>query len=102
MSGAELADALAGPHPPVVLDVREPHEWAAGHLPAARHAPLATVDATLAATLDPAVPVVTVCAVGGRSAVAAARLRALGVVDVRSLARGMRGWADEGRTVVVP
>ncbi len=99
ITAAELTAALDGPTPPVVLDVREPHEWAAGHLAAARHAPAATLDAA-AAGLDPARPVVTVCAAGARSLAAAGRLRALGFGDVRSLAGGVAAWRAAGGALV--
>jgi adenylyltransferase/sulfurtransferase len=101
ITAAALAAALDGPAPPVVLDVREPHEWNAGHLAAARPAPAATLDAA-AAGLDPARPVVTVCAAGVRSAAAARRLRALGFADVRSLAGGVAAWQVMGGALVGP
>jgi adenylyltransferase/sulfurtransferase len=97
----ELAVALAGAEPPVVLDVREPHEWAAGRIPGARHVPLAVV-ATAAPALDLGRPVVTVCAAGVRSAAAAAQLRALGAARVRSLAGGLVAWQAAGGPVEAP
>ena len=95
LSADELAAASAGPCPPLVIDVREPHEWAAGHLAGARHLPLGALDAG-AATLDLAGPLVTVCASGVRSARAARRLRTLGARDVRSLAGGLAAWRAAG------
>jgi rhodanese-related sulfurtransferase len=82
--------------------VREPHEWAAGHLPGARHLPLAAVDAAAVGALEPGRPVVTVCAAGLRSAAAARRLRTLGVADVRSLAGGLTAWVAGGHPLATP
>jgi len=48
-----------------IIDVREPAEYAGGHLPGAVNIPLAEL--TLRAELS-AAPVVVVCASGGRSA----------------------------------
>jgi adenylyltransferase/sulfurtransferase len=101
VTAAELAALLAGPRAPQVVDVREAHEWAAGHLAGARHAPLAALDAALdSAAVDPRAPVVTVCASGVRSARAAERLRARGAADVRSLAGGLAAWRAAGGDLV--
>ncbi|MEQ1567681.1 MAG: rhodanese-like domain-containing protein [Myxococcota bacterium] len=75
----------------IVLDVRTAEEFAAGHVAGARHVP----GAHLLGPVDPlrrADLVVTTCGKGGgRSAEAAARLRALGV-RARSLAGGTSAW----------
>lgn len=90
---AEADDlAVAGA---LLLDVREPAEWTAGHIPGAVHMPLGS--------LDPAgVPtnrvVVAICRSGNRSGRAAATLAAAGI-DVRNLAGGMKAWAQDGRMV---
>jgi rhodanese-related sulfurtransferase len=78
-----------------VVDVREPYERAAGHIPGSRHIELTDL-AAQAATLDPAVPVVTVCRVGARSHLAAQALRGAGF-DATSMAGGMLQWAHEDR-----
>ncbi|MEU9763604.1 rhodanese-like domain-containing protein [Streptomyces sp. NPDC047985] len=84
----------------VLLDVRESHEWQAGHAPGAIHLPLATLiaDAVLPAEARSR-PVVVICRSGHRSRRAAELLRAGGVeaVDVTG---GMREWAEEGLPVV--
>ncbi|WP_030577432.1 rhodanese-like domain-containing protein [Streptomyces anulatus] len=82
----------------VVLDVREPEEYRAGHVPGAFLAPLSTPAAAL-----PRVPegrtVYVICASGNRSQWAADRLAAVGM-DAVSVAGGTRGWAGAGRPVV--
>ena len=90
---AALADGGA-----VLLDVREPHEWQAGHAPRARHIPLGQLPGR-AAELPKSRAVVTVCRSGARSARAATMLARQGR-EVSNLAGGMRAWARAGLPVV--
>jgi rhodanese-related sulfurtransferase len=78
-----------------VIDVREPYERDAGHIPGSRHVELTEL-AAQAATLDPATAVVTVCRVGSRSHLAAQALRGAGF-EAASMAGGMVRWVAEGR-----
>lgn len=78
----------------ILLDVREKHEWSAGHAPAARHLPLGALPARLA-ELPTDRPIVTVCHSGMRSARAAAILARHGH-EVYNLRGGMRAWAGAG------
>ena len=82
----------------VLLDVREPDEWHAGHAPDAVHVPLAALAARID-QLDKEQPVVAVCRVGGRSERAAAVLRQRGY-DAVNLAGGMQAWNAAGMPVV--
>jgi rhodanese-related sulfurtransferase len=84
----------------VVLDVREPHEWAAGHIEGALHIPLAELPERVG-ELDPQARTLVVCHVGGRSARATAWLHQQGH-DVANLSGGMDAWEDARRPVVVP
>jgi rhodanese-related sulfurtransferase len=81
----------------VVIDVREPHEYAAGHVPGAELVPLATVPQHVA-ELPTDRPVYVVCAVGGRSAQAAAFLAARGV-DAVNVDGGTKEWIAAGYAV---
>ncbi|SFF43497.1 rhodanese-like domain-containing protein [Blastococcus tunisiensis] len=80
----------------VLIDVREPQEWAAGHAPQAEHLPLGrlTPDA-----VPQDRPVIAVCRSGNRSGKAADALAAAGV-RVHNLAGGMAAWARAGLPVV--
>lgn len=78
----------------VLLDVREPAEWRAGHAPRARHIPLGQLAARLA-ELPADRPVITVCRSGTRSRQAAALLAREGR-HVHNLTGGMRAWASAG------
>jgi len=90
---ATLADSGA-----ILLDVREPREWQAGHAPRARHIPLGQLSRR-AAEVPQRRAVVTVCRSGARSARAAAMLARDGR-EVSNLAGGMRAWARAGLPVV--
>jgi hydroxyacylglutathione hydrolase len=76
-----------------VLDVREPGEWAAYHLPGSINRRWQELG-RLPAELDPALPIATICGSGQRAAIAASRLAGLGaerVIHVRD--GGVADWA---------
>lgn len=81
-----------------IVDVREPEEWAEGHIAGAVHIPLGDL-LQRTAELDPARPVVTVCHLGGRSLMAAGALADIGFQKVASMAGGMAAWEDAGQPV---
>ena len=78
----------------VVIDVREPDEYAAGHVPGATLVPLRSVPHPLE-SLPEADPLYVVCAVGARSAQAAAFLSSRGVEAV-NVDGGTRDWMAAG------
>lgn len=80
----------------LLLDVREPAEWAAGHAPDALHVPLGSLDGD---RLPGDRRIVAVCRSGHRSAHAALALRAWGY-DAMNLDGGMQAWAAAGLPVV--
>ncbi len=82
----------------VVLDVREPIEWAAGHIAGATHIPLGQIPARVG-ELDPQARTLVVCHLGARSARAAAWLYERGH-DVANLEGGMEAWEGAGRPIV--
>jgi len=94
----ELKALLDGGDEVTLVDVREPYEYAEGHLPGARLAPLATVPGLLDA-LPRDVPVYLVCAVGARSGRAAAWLSQQGV-DAVNVEGGTAEWAGAGYPLV--
>lgn len=84
-----------------LLDVRTKEEWDEGHLKGATLVPV-TEDGFLdkaKATLDPKKEVVVYCKSGGRSAMAAEKLRAAGFT-VHDLAGGITAWKAAGKPVV--
>jgi rhodanese-related sulfurtransferase len=92
------ADRAAGEDVQIV-DVREPNEWAAGHLPDAVLIPLGELGRR-AGELAPERPLVVVCRSGNRSATATDLLRRGGFRDVKNLAGGMTAWTQAGCRVV--
>lgn len=83
----------------VLLDVREPAEWDAGHAPGARHLPVGSVVAGLE-SIPRDVPVLVVCRSGHRSAMVTEYLCANGF-DAWNVDGGMQAWAAAGQPVVV-
>ena len=81
-----------------IIDVREPDEFAAGHMPGARLIPLGQLPARTS-ELDPSQPIVVVCRSGNRSATATEFLLKSGFQDVRNLAGGMIAWVQAGHPV---
>ena len=79
----------------VVVDVRSPEEFAAGHVDGAINIPLEELPAR-AAELPKSQLVVTVCGKGGgRSDRAAEQLRAQGFEQVRPLCGGTHAWQQQ-------
>jgi rhodanese-related sulfurtransferase len=111
ISPAELRAWSA--HDFALIDVREPEEYVAGHLPGAINLPRGVLEfriethpalagAANPACADRARPLVAYCLSGGRSALAADSLQQLGFGKVRSLAGGFEAWRAAGLPVVKP
>jgi phage shock protein E len=97
------ADALLH-NPPVglvVLDVRTPAEFAAGHIASAIDLDLngATFQSEVA-KLDPATPYFVYCHSGNRSAQASAYLQQQGFTSIYELQGGITAWQSAGLPVV--
>ncbi len=102
IGATDVAAALAGAAPPVVIDVREPEEFVG---------PLGHIAGALLVPMDALVPrlpklagfvdrdIVVVCRAGARSRTACAILRTAGLERVRNLEGGMLAWADVGLPV---
>ena len=81
-----------------VVDVREPHEFAAGHIPGALNMPMSSFDPH---ELPQGKPVVLICGSGKRSHNALGRARAAGRKDLKHYAGGMTGWRSQNGAVTV-
>lgn len=78
-----------------ILDVREPDEWAAGHIPDATLIPLGEL-ASRGGEVPRDRQVVVICRSGNRSAAGRDILLGAGFPSVTSVAGGMTDWTAEG------
>lgn len=83
-----------------LIDVREPHEYAAGHIPGAVNVPRGLLEFTVGTVtelMDKSEPVVVYCKTSGRSALATAVLLRMGFMRAVCLAGGFDQWSAERR-----
>jgi adenylyltransferase/sulfurtransferase len=92
ITASELNERLKNGDEIYLLDVREPMEWDAGHLDAAKHVPLRQVPGAID-SLPRDREIVVICRSGGRSAQAQHYLRQNGFAKVLNLSGGMKSWA---------
>ncbi len=93
---SELVPLLEGGASVVLVDVREAHEYAAGHLPSAVHLSKGVLERDIEErfpNLD--THLILYCGGGYRSALSAERLLDMGYRRVHSLAGGWRAWVTE-------
>jgi len=88
----------------VAIDVREPEEWAAGHIPGAKHVPKSYLESRIEGAIpDRSQHLILYCASGNRSAWAARTLiEDLGYEHVESMSGGFTLWKDRGYDVETP
>ena len=79
----------------VLLDTRSVVAFQGGHIPQARHAPLADIEKK-AASLAKDKPLILVCEMGRSAIGAASRLRAQGFTAVSVLDGGIKAWSTAG------
>lgn len=85
----------------VVVDIRDAAEFARGHLPQAKSAPLADIGNRAAGLAkDKAIPIIVVCQNGQRSSKAQAALKEAGYSEVYALEGGMAAWQQAGLPVI--
>ena len=81
-----------------IIDVREPDEYAGGHVPGAELIPLGRVAEHLD-RFEPEGPTYVICQSGGRS-MRACELAASQGYDVVNVTGGTRAWATSGREII--
>ena len=100
---AEVEAMRNGGDPVVLLDVRDREELEEGTLPGAVHLPKSFIELRVEQQVpDRETPIITYCAGGQRSLLAADGLARLGYRRVRSMAGGFGRWRDEGLPVARP
>jgi rhodanese-related sulfurtransferase len=83
----------------VVIDVSEPHEFAAGHVTGSKNLPLADLEKRLPETVkNKNLPVILVCATGLRAKKGLSTAKALGYEQAQVLSGGLGAW----RTATLP
>ncbi len=85
----------------VLIDVREPNEIALGTIDGALTIPRGVLESEVG-HLSHDEPIVTFCAIGERSLLAAATLHSMGFAEVRSLAGGFAAWQAAGQPWAIP
>lgn len=104
-----LCERLAQAALPLVVDVREPAEFALAHIQGAINVPRGVLEPACDWGFDETLPtlalgrdrmVVVVCRSGNRSLLAADVMQQMGFADVVSLKTGVRGWNDYEQALV--
>jgi rhodanese-related sulfurtransferase len=81
----------------LLVDVREDHEWAKGHLPGAVHMGRGIIERDIETHMpDTGTKMILYCGGGFRSALVADNLQKMGYTDVESMDGGWRGWNEAG------
>jgi len=79
----------------VVVDVREPDEFAAGHVTNSRNVPLDQLESKLPTTVkNKSLPVLLMCATGARAGRALAIAKKLGYEQAQVIGGGLKGWKE--------
>ena len=89
------AVALLNDDRTILIDVREPHEFANGHIENARHIPYSRLDEKIyELERHKDSPIIVVCQTGTRSQPACKKLSKLGFTQVYEMKGGMLAWQD--------
>jgi rhodanese-related sulfurtransferase len=95
---SQLRQRLAAEPKPFLLDVREPWEYVAGHVPEAQLIPLGELEARVNEVPRDR-PVLAICHSGQRSLAAAGYLLQLGYTAVSNVDGGTAAWIERGYPV---
>jgi len=95
IDGKELETMMSDGRPIVIVDVREPHEFAAGHIKGAINIPYDASKPRILKELSPTDRIVFVCHGGPMGDELSDILLKNGYKDVSNLKGGMRKWKGE-------
>lgn len=94
----DVAAAMKRPNPPVLVDVREDSEWAAGHIEGAIHLSKGVIERDIVERLPQKdQEIILYCGGGFRSALAAQNIQKMGYSKVRSMIGGIRAWKQKNK-----
>jgi len=105
----DLAEELATDNNTLMIDVREPEEYSAMHIPGSILVPRGILESACEFGYPETVPplasarsenVILICRSGNRSALAAMTLKTMGYQHVKSLKTGVRGWNENEQPLV--
>ncbi|MFW5772770.1 MAG: rhodanese-like domain-containing protein [Phototrophicaceae bacterium] len=96
----DLSTMMMEENTPYIIDVREPNEYAAGHIAAAVNMPMRSFSQYLGQLPSKDTPIVVYDHIGHRGALTMIALQLMGFEDVRSLYRGSDGWVADGYALV--
>ncbi|MEO8125888.1 MAG: MBL fold metallo-hydrolase [Bryobacteraceae bacterium] len=100
ISAPAIAEELASAETPLVLDIRNPREWASKHIDGSLNLPLNHLQERIGEIpLDRRI--VVHCAGGYRSSIAASILQQYGITDIIEMAGGLAAWEAAKLPVVV-
>jgi molybdopterin/thiamine biosynthesis adenylyltransferase/rhodanese-related sulfurtransferase len=102
VSDAELGERIERGDTPIIIDLREQHEWDEGHVPGAVHVPRGHLESRIAGVAANGDEVLLTCASGNRSLLGAVTLAEMGFENVSSLAGGFTRWKQNGNRYDVP
>jgi rhodanese-related sulfurtransferase len=83
-----------------LIDVREDHEWQAGHAAGAEHLSKGIIERDIEKAIpDKGTELILYCGGGYRSALATEVLQRMGYYDVSSMIGGWRAWKESGAAI---
>lgn len=100
MEVLDLTNFLVAHPEAVLVDIREDHEWDAGHLAHAHHLGRGILERDAEKTFALHTPLILYCGGGYRSILSAHALQEMGYAQVYSLAGGFRALQEAGFPVV--
>jgi len=90
---SQAKSLLATEHPPLLLDVREPWEYATAHIEGSTLIPMNEIPGRAHQELDEEAPILVLCHHGARSLSVAAWLRQQGFDKAQSISGGIDAWS---------
>ena len=91
ISAPMVAEELAGPDPPLLLDIRNPREWSTKHIEGSVNVPLNHLQERIA-EIPRNRRIAVHCAGGYRSSIAAGILHQYGITNLIEMAGGLAAW----------
>jgi len=96
VTAEEAYAKMMSDQPVHLIDVREDHEWSAGHAQDAEHLGKGIIERDIEQQVpDKSAELILYCGGGYRSALAAEALQHMGYTNVYSMAGGWRGWKEK-------